>query len=118
MVYASETASLTMLETLVHLHAASLMDSYCLLSINVPDDLIESLDPDALPKKWDSADAPKQLSSIGDQWIASNQAVALSVPSALSPVENNFLLNPLHPEYQRIIGRATEIAFRFDERLK
>jgi RES domain-containing protein len=49
MVYVSETASLTMLETLVHLHAAQIMDSFTLLSIDVPDELIQSANMDELP---------------------------------------------------------------------
>lgn len=40
LVYLSETASLTMLETLVHINAPQLLDAYTLLSIDVPDDQI------------------------------------------------------------------------------
>ncbi|TRR47596.1 RES domain-containing protein, partial [Salmonella enterica subsp. enterica serovar Panama] len=42
LVYLSETASLTMLETLVHINAPQLLDSYTLLSIDVPDDQIQA----------------------------------------------------------------------------
>lgn len=35
LVYLSETASLTMLETLVHINAPQLLDAYTLLSIDV-----------------------------------------------------------------------------------
>ena len=52
MVYVSVTASLTMLETLVHLHAAQIMDSFTLLSIDVPDELIQSANMDELPDNW------------------------------------------------------------------
>ncbi len=40
-------------------------------------------------------------------------SVALRVPSALSPVEFNYLLNPEHPEFYGIVQKA-QIAFRFD----
>ena len=61
MVYVSETASLTMLETLVHLHAAQIMDSFTLLSIDVPDELIQSANMDELPGNWADEDAPQEL---------------------------------------------------------
>lgn len=44
MVYLSETASLTMLETLVHIHAPQLLDDFTLLSLDVPDDQIQTFD--------------------------------------------------------------------------
>jgi len=118
MVYASETASLTMLETLVHLHAANLLDSFTLFAVDVPEDLIENIDPQSLPTGWNASEAPEALSQMGDQWVRSGSAVALCVPSAISPVENNFLLNPQHPEYQAVVTRAVTIEFKFDERLK
>lgn len=118
MVYTSEAASLTMLETLVHLHAANLLDSFTLLSVDVPDALIQVIEKEILPQNWAASEAPSLLADIGDQWVRSGEAVALRIPSALSPVEYNFLLNPVHPEYAKIISQAVPVDFRFDERLK
>lgn len=118
MVYTSEAASLTMLETLVHLHAASLLDSFTLLSVDVPDELIQVIERESLLKNWAASEAPSALADIGDQWVRSGEAVALRIPSALSPVEYNFLLNPAHPEYAKIVRDAVTVGFRFDERLK
>lgn len=118
MVYTSEAASLTMLETLVHLHAASLLDSFTLLSVEVPDERVQEIDSTILPDNWAASEAPAVLAEIGDQWVRSGEAVALRIPSALSPVEYNFLLSPVHPEYARIVRNAVTVDFRFDERLK
>ena len=118
MVYVSETASLTMLETLVHLHAAQIMDSFTLLSIDVPDELIQSANMDELPDNWADEDAPQELADYGDAWSFTRSSVALRVPSALSPVEFNYLLNPEHPEFYGIVLKAQQIPFRFDSRLK
>lgn len=118
MVYTSEAASLTMLETLVHLHAASLLDSFTLLSVEVPDERVQEIDRTILPESWAASEAPAVLAEIGDQWVRSHEAVALRIPSALSPVEYNFLLNPAHPEYAKIVRDAVTVDFRFDERLK
>ena len=118
MVYVSETASLTMLETLVHLHSAQILDSFTLLRINVPDDQVQKVDIAELPDNWADEDAPPALAEYGDAWCADKGSIALRVPSALSPVEYNFLLNPEHPDFFKIIQQAESIPFRFDSRLK
>ncbi|MDJ6852421.1 RES family NAD+ phosphorylase [Salmonella enterica] len=118
MVYVSETASLSMLETLVHLHAAQILEYFTLLRIDVPDDQIQSADMDELPDNWADEDAPPELALYGDAWCFSKDSIALRVPSALSPVEYNYLLNPEFPDFYDIIQKAEVIPFRFDSRLK
>ncbi|WP_313677442.1 RES family NAD+ phosphorylase [Pantoea vagans] len=118
MVYVSETASLTLLETLVHLHSAHILDAFTLLRIDVPDALIQTVDISELPANWADEDVPAELADYGDAWCSACDAVALRVPSALSPTEHNYLLNPEHPEFSRIVQQAEAIPFRFDRRLK
>ncbi|EAU4783867.1 RES domain-containing protein [Salmonella enterica] len=118
MVYVSETASLTMLETLVHLHAAQFLEYFTLLRIDVPDDQIQSVDMTELPDNWADEDAPPELAVYGDTWCFSKDSIALRVPSALSPVEYNYLLNPECPDFYGIIQKAEAIPFQFDSRLK
>lgn len=117
MVYLSQTASLTMLETLVHLQAPQLLDAFTLLSIELPDEQIQTLDRQRLPETWSGEEAP-ELALLGDEWIASGVSLALRVPSALSPVEDNCLLNPQHPALFDMMAGVKRIPFRFDTRLK
>lgn len=118
MVYLSETASLTMLETLVHINAPQLLDDFTLLSLEVPDEQIQTFDMNRLPDNWASEDAPAELALYGDNWAESGSSVALRIPSALSPVEFNYLLNPGHPELFDLMATVKKIPFRFDSRLK
>ena len=118
MIYSSETASLTMLETLVHLHSSQLMDYFTLLRIDVPDNQIQKADMSELPENWADEEAPPELATYGDAWSDTRDAIALRVPSALSPVEFNYLLNPEHPDFLQLAQRATAIPFKFDSRLK
>ena len=118
MVYVSDVASLTMLETLVHLHASHIMDYFTLLRIDVPDEQIQKADMGELPGNWADEEAPSELATYGDAWCFTGSSIALRVPSALSPVEFNYLLNPEHPEFSGVIKHAEEIPFRFDSRLK
>ncbi|EKF7016962.1 RES family NAD+ phosphorylase [Salmonella enterica subsp. enterica serovar Typhimurium] len=116
--YLSETASLTMLETLVHINAPQLLDSYTLLSIDVPDDQIQAFDLNLLPPDWASEDAPAELALYGDNWAESGSFVALRIPSALSPVEFNYLLNPAHPAIFDLMKTVQKIPYKFDTWLK
>lgn len=118
MVYLSEAASLTMLETLVHINAPQLLDDFTLLSLDVPDEQIQTFDMNLLPDNWASQDAPAELAHYGDSWVESGSSIALRIPSALSPVEFNYLLNPAHPELFDLMATVRKIPFRFDSRLK
>lgn len=118
MVYVSEAASLTMLETLVHLHSAHILDYFTLLRIDVPDTRIQAIDINELPANWADEDAPPELAEYGDAWCFTRGSIALRVPSALSPVEFNYLLNPEHPDFFPVVQKAQAIPFRFDNRLK
>lgn len=118
LVYVSETASLTMLETSVHLNAPQIMDYFTLLSIDVPEEQIQDANMKQLPENWADEDAPPELAEYGDAWCFTTSCVALRVPSALSPAEYNYLLNPKHPDFFGITQKALAIPFRFYSRLR
>lgn len=107
-----------MLETLVHLNAVHIMDAYTLLRVDVPDDGVLQADMAVLPDNWNAEKAPIELSEYGDAWVSSVASVGLRVPSALCPVEFNYLLNTAHPDYLDIVSHAIRIPFLFDTRLK
>lgn len=117
MVYATGSASLAVLEVLVHMQEAPGLGNYTLLSVDVPDDDVQMLDIEALPENWDAAITPDVVQTIGDTWAKEGHSVALAVPSAILPVELNFLLNPQHPHFPEIIKSATVVPFEFDGRL-
>jgi RES domain-containing protein len=103
------------LELLVHLEAPELLQKYVLISVDVEDEFIEDLDSAVLPHDWRAEPAPVQLREIGDRWVRDGAAVAFRMPSAIVPAENNFLLNPAHTDFQRlVIGEPVQ--FSFDER--
>lgn len=102
----------------MHLRASQIMDYFTLLRIDVPDDQIQKADMAELPDNWADEEAPPELAAYGDAWCFAGGSVALLVPSALSPVEFNYLLNPEHPDFFGIVKNAEEIPFRFDTRLK
>lgn len=117
MVYASASASLALLEVLVHVEDESLLPAYTLVSAEVDDDLIERLDEAVLPPDWRSSPAPPELRQIGDDWAAGLRSAALAVPSVVVPWETNLLLNPSHPRFAELRIDAPR-RFDLDRRLR
>ena len=116
MVYSAQSRSLAVLEMLVHLDTAELLEKYVFFDITVDESLILVLAEGDLPHNWQANPAPSRLRVIGDAWAESNASVALRVPSSVIPAEFNFLLNPKHADFAKVrIGEPEP--FRYDARL-
>jgi RES domain-containing protein len=114
--YAAETYSGALLESLVHANLNRLPTTQVAVELTIPDDIsIERLDPANLPG-WD---APNLLASrkFGDRWLRERRTAVLCVPSVVTHGhEHNLLLNPLHPDFARITASSPqEVAW--DDRL-
>lgn len=116
-VYCAATLSLAALELLVHLDVSQVPEDRVALSATIPPDFpIRELEVGDLPKDWRAYPAPEGLKDLGTAWIRSRETAVLSVPSAIVPVERNFLLNPNHPDMAKVeIGDPQP--FAFDPRL-
>lgn len=102
-VYTSATLSLAALETLVHMEIEDAGNMLVSIQADIPEDVqIDKVEPAQLPSDWRTIPAPLSLALIGDQWFTSGFPAVLMVPSAIIPVENNYLLNPLHKDFSRI----------------
>jgi RES domain-containing protein len=69
-----------------------------------------------LPEGWDAAEHPTSIRELGTAWAAAKETVVLAVPSAVLPRERNYLINPQHPDFSRIVFHEAE-PFSFDRRL-
>lgn len=116
-VYTSTTLSLAALEYLVHLEIPLAPNDLVALTIEVPDPVIDTLDPATLPSRWRRIPAHPWCAERGSQWLTSGTAVGLLVPSAVIPEEQNLILNPAHPAFAQVqvVG---ERRFTFDPRLR
>lgn len=107
--YTSEHQSLAMLEYFVHLDADDAPPDVVLVTAEIPDHLSRiHLRPDDLPSGWRASPAPAELARIGEEFVRKSERAILIVPSALAPHENNWLLNPSHPDFSRIRLSKTE----------
>ncbi len=54
--------------------------------------------------------------SLGDWWIEAKVSAVLEVPSVIVSREHNYLLNPAHPDFAKIVPEPPAL-FHFDPRL-
>lgn len=111
-VYASGNLSLAMLELLVHVDDSAQIRNlpfvYC--SIRFPIDAIAILTQHDVPTGWDSRPESGTSQLVGDEWLESRASAVLAVPSVVTPLRfryvleyMNFLINPQHPDFVRLI---------------
>ena len=75
----------------------------------VPNDLTrERVAVSQLAANWRNPAAPPELARIGDAFVRRGENCLLLVPSVLAPNENNWLINPAHPEFSRIVAGLRE----------
>jgi len=115
-VYAAEHASLAVLEVLVHLGSSGLLPSYVITRCEFDPKLTERISADDLPRDWRVSPPLQSLRAIGDHWVFEGRSAVLDVPSAVLPIERNYLLNPGHADFKRVLLGEPQ-AFAFDPRL-
>ena len=116
MAYTAQTQSLAVLEILVHLDGPELLQRYVLIGVEIAETLVRDVLPPDLPLNWRADAVPANVRQIGDKWIESGASAVLRVPSTLVPAESNFLLNPAHPDFKKLVIQDA-IDFHFDPRL-
>jgi RES domain-containing protein len=116
-VFTSATLSLAALERFVHVDPELEPDDLVAIAVDIEARVpIHAVAVADLPADWRTYPAPATLAEIGDRWVRESRAAVLSVPSVVIPDERNFVLNPLHSDFARVVIGAAE-PFSFDPRM-
>jgi RES domain-containing protein len=100
------------------MNATTMYLEYVYFCVTVPDDVeIDEIDRNTLNSDWSNISAPGYLKEYGDLWIEKGETAILCIPSAIVPVENNYLINPIHPDFQRLVISPAETC-SIDPRIK
>ncbi len=112
MVYAASTRALAILELLVHLEDSYIaQQNFVIFRATINDSYIMDLGK-GLPNDWQSDIIPLSTQAIGDDWARQQASAVLEVPSAIIPEEKNYLINPLHSDFKRLmIDKAQSLLF-------
>jgi RES domain-containing protein len=117
MLYTSENSSLAYLESLVHFDKILIPPRLFIVELEVKNDsLIYPLPASEYPKNW------RKLSLIanqrqGDCWMSEQKWLGIKVRSAINMLEYNILLNPLYPQYYKLVRIVSVQEVPVDERL-
>lgn len=120
--YTAGSVALACLENLAHRSGTQLnAGNFSIATIQIPtklrveEILLEELI--AISANWASVDHYPITQKMGNQWLSSLNSAVLKIPSAIVPMEHNFLLNPYHPDFTKI--KILSVShFSFDPRLK
>lgn len=115
--YTAGSLSLAIIELLVHTDPDLIPDDLAAHEIEIPDSVSRRVVRlGELRRGWDSHDDLSVCQAIGDEWVGRGADCVLVVPSAIVPVEFNYLVNPAHPEATQVSVTST-VPFAFDPRL-
>jgi RES domain-containing protein len=77
--------------------------------MNVPDSVLIA--------GWNQPSPVSATQEYGRTWIGTNSSAVLSVPSAVIPLERNYVMNVHHADFREIVFGPSR-PFSFDTRLK
>jgi len=113
-VYAAGALSLACLELLVHFESLDDLPPLAFFRLQFDASLMLPVPP--LPPDWGALPASASTRRLGAAWVREGGSVVLQVPSVIIPTEHNFVLNPAHPDFNRIQISPAQ-AFALDPRL-
>jgi RES domain-containing protein len=133
--YTAESMALSMIEALAHITMVNQKRAYCWVVLEAnglvehqpgalgeeelqpaPENWFGQIDVDDLPADFRTNPGPDALRAIGDQFIAEGKYLALKVPSVVVPDSFNYLLNPGHALFNKLmVENVQEVSF--DQRL-
>ena len=119
-IYTASTRALACLENVVHRAGEGLQQSFKVMVINVPEDiLVEEILLENLEEGWNKSDDSTYeiCQAIGEDWLERAESAVLKVPSSIIQKESNYLFNISHPAFKRIEIIDLE-DFEFDLRIK
>jgi len=94
MLYFSEHLSLSVLEILVHTVQQLITNDYWFLEVEIPEKDIANIQLKDLPNNWRTNSFISETQDFGTNWLLQNKELAVRIPSAVLPFENNILVNP------------------------
>lgn len=117
MLYTAANSSLAMLEKLVHIPPYVFPKNLKILVLEFEDTVtVGEIHIDTLPSDWIFRSEHPKVLDIGDQFIESQEYMALRVPSAINTIDQNVLINPRHPDFSKV-HIVDELLMEFDRRL-
>jgi len=114
LIYTSEHYSTAMLEKLVHSNGV-LPPNQHYIKITIPNGVSYEIFETARHPAWDGKNE-KICKDFGEKWFREKRSALLIVPSIPARIENNHLINPVHPDAAAITHELASPVW-WDDRL-
>jgi RES domain-containing protein len=115
-IYTSATITIAALERLVHV-AGVVPADLVVVRVELPDTYSsESPALADLPGDWNAIPPRPGSMGFGTRWARENRSLVLYVPSVVIPEDLNGVINPTHPEFDRV-NMTIKRAFHYDPRI-
>ena len=101
-VYLAQHLSLAILELIVHLDKHSDIRRFVAIPVSFDHKLVQVLQQAQLSDNWSELPISPKTQMIGEKWLKNNKRLILQIPSSVVPIENNYLVNPLHPDFSQL----------------
>jgi RES domain-containing protein len=117
--YTGSSRSLSSLELVVHKGAVKPAFQYKVMVISIADDddLIKQIKIKDLPTNWRSLAVYSVLQKIGSGWYNKQESLILKIPSAVIPLEHNYIINAKHSDFDAKIKLIRTEDYFWDSRL-
>lgn len=117
--YASGARSLAALEMVVHRASIQPQVPYKVMVISIPDDptYYHHVNLADHPRSWTSLDQYSFTQRAGSEWYRAQEKLVLKVPSAVIPMEHNYIINTRHPDFTSQVALLRSEDYFWDSRL-
>ncbi len=116
MLYTADSRALAAMELAVRIDLNDLPTDLVIINLALPINGQMAV-LEALPKGWDAHPPTAASQQIGKNFVAEGKYLTLKVPSVTIRGDYNYLLNPLHPQFELVKILSVE-PFFLDARLE
>ena len=115
-IYTASSLALAFVEIIPGLRKNSIPKGFVSLCISVEGSVSKKEMPlDDFPVSWTQEKTSNWFIETGNQWLQEKKELILIVPSVIIPEEKNILINPHHPDIERVDIKTVK-PFRVDPR--
>lgn len=115
-IYLGTSLAQAAMELLVHLGRADILSGYKKMEVFFLESMLQHISIEDLPGNWAHPSMASLVEDVGDEWVVEQSSLVLQVPSAAVAGEYNFLVNPQHPHFAKIVYSEI-MPFSYDHRL-
>lgn len=116
MVYVAQSRALAMAKVAVHLSIGKLPKDYMMLEIEIPEKIAICELKKKLKRGWNDNPPTSVSQEMGDNFIRDGECCILKVPSAVVQGDFNYLINPYHLDFKKMLIQSA-VSFPFDTRM-